>query len=316
MQFSKMLTDNDIAQKRLNVDTLQMNLGNLCNQACRHCHVEASPKGQDNMQREVFERVLELIDKSTIKPNTVDLTGGAPEMNPNFRWFVKKLSERNISIIDRCNLTVLYEPDQEGLAEFLASNQVKIVASLPCYSQENVDKQRGNGVFDKSIRALRQLNQLGYGASDELTLDLVYNPLGASLPPAQEKLQADYKKNLKEWFGISFNNLYTITNMPIKRFLEDLERQNKFDDYMSVLVNAFNPVAAKNMMCFSLISIGFDGKIYDCDFNQMTDLPAPGSPDLWSIENFNQLVNKPIHWADHCFGCSAGAGSSCGGSLV
>lgn len=314
--FTNYLEKYEIATTRENLETLQINLGNLCNQACRHCHVEASPKGQDNMTTAIFERILELIDQGPTKPKTVDLTGGAPEMNPNFRWFVKELKRREIDVLDRCNLTVLYESDQEDLAEFLAYHEVKIVASLPCYSEDNVDKQRGNGVFEKSIRALRQFNQLGYAKNDRLTLDLVYNPLGPSLPPSQDKLEIDYKKNLMEWFGISFNHLYTITNMPIKRFLEDLKRQKKHDEYMTTLINAFNPQAAKNMMCYSLISISHDGKIYDCDFNQMTNLPSEGRPDLWSIKSFNDMIDKQITWANHCFGCSAGAGSSCGGSLT
>lgn len=314
--FTNYLEKYEIATTRENLETLQINLGNLCNQACRHCHVEASPKGQDNMTTAIFERILELIDQGPTKPKTVDLTGGAPEMNPIFRWFVKELKRREIDVLDRCNLTVLYESDQEDLAEFLAYHEVKIVASLPCYSEDNVDKQRGNGVFEKSIRALRQFNQLGYAKNDRLTLDLVYNPLGPSLPPSQDKLEIDYKKNLMEWFGISFNHLYTITNMPIKRFLEDLKRQKKHDEYMTTLINAFNPQAAKNMMCYSLISISHDGKIYDCDFNQMTNLPSEGRPDLWSIKSFNDMIDKQITWANHCFGCSAGAGSSCGGSLT
>ncbi|PIP91391.1 MAG: radical SAM protein [Bdellovibrionales bacterium CG12_big_fil_rev_8_21_14_0_65_38_15] len=314
--FTSYLEKYEIPATRQNLETLQINLGNLCNQACRHCHVEASPKGQDNMTTAIFERILELIDQGTTKPKTVDLTGGAPEMNPNFRWFVKELKRREIDVLDRCNLTVLYESDQEDLAEFLAYHEVKIVASLPCYSEDNVDKQRGNGVFEKSIRALRQFNQLGYAKNDRLTLDLVYNPLGPSLPPSQDKLEVDYKENLMEWFGISFNHLYTITNMPIKRFLEDLKRQKKYDEYMTTLINAFNPQAAKNMMCYSLISISHDGKIYDCDFNQMTNLPSAGRPDLWSIKSFNDMIDKQITWANHCFGCSAGAGSSCGGSLT
>jgi len=219
-------------------------------------------------------------------------------------------------MIDRCNLTVLFEPGQEDLAEFLAEHKVQVVASLPCYSKENVDKQRGQGVFEKSIRGLRNLNQLGYARESGLTLDLVYNPLSAVLPPSQEKLEKDYKANLKDWFDIEFNNLYTITNMPIKRFLEDLERSGKFEEYQQTLIDAFNPSAAANMMCFNLISIGYDGQIYDCDFNQMLELNSKNKPTIWDIENFDQIKNEEIIWGQHCYGCSAGAGSSCGGSLV
>lgn len=314
MKFQNRLTANQIQTTRRSIDTLQINVGKLCNQACRHCHVEAGPNRTENMEREGFERLVELIDNSNI--STVDLTGGAPELNPHFRWFVEQVRKRNINVLDRCNLTVLYEPGQEDLAQFLAHNQVQVVASLPCYSEDNVDKQRGNGVFDKSIRGLRQLNQLGYGSDENLKLDLVYNPQGASLPPSQEKLQIDYKKNLKEWFDIDFDNLYTITNMPIKRFLDDLNRHGKYQEYLETLVNAFNPTAAANMMCFNLVSIGYDGQIYDCDFNQMLDLNSIERPTLWTVQSFDQLINKEIVWGEHCHGCSAGAGSSCGGSLT
>tara|TARA_R110000868_G_scaffold175888_8_gene413147 strand:+ start:3268 stop:4212 length:945 start_codon:yes stop_codon:yes gene_type:complete len=314
MNFKNRLLQNQIPTTRHSIDTLQINVGKLCNQACRHCHVEAGPTRTENMERAGFERLLELIDQSKI--STIDLTGGAPEMNPSFRWFVTEVRKRNITVLDRCNLTVMYEPGQADLAQFLADQQVQVVASLPCYSEDNVDKQRGNGVFDKSIRGLRQLNQLGYGKGQGLQLDLVYNPTGATLPPSQEKLQADYKKNLKEWFDIDFDNLYTITNMPIKRFLDDLNRQGKYEEYLETLVNAFNPTAAANMMCFNLVSIGYDGQIYDCDFNQMLDLNSVKKPSIWTIENFDQLINNEIVWGDHCHGCSAGAGSSCGGSLT
>ncbi|MBH47530.1 MAG: radical SAM protein [Halobacteriovorax sp.] len=314
MNFKTRLTQNKIQTTRKSIDTLQINVGKLCNQACRHCHVEAGPTRTENMEREGFDRLLHLIDQSSI--SMLDLTGGAPEMNPNFRWFVSEVRKRNITVLDRCNLTVMYEPGQADLAQFLADHKVQIVASLPCYSQDNVDKQRGNGVFDKSIRALRQLNQLGYGKGQGLQLDLVYNPTGPTLPPAQDKLQSDYKKNLKEWFDIDFDNLYTITNMPIKRFLDDLNRQGKYEEYLETLVNAFNPNAAANMMCFNLVSIGYDGQIYDCDFNQMLDLNSVKKPTIWTIENFDQLINNEIVWGEHCHGCSAGAGSSCGGSLT
>jgi len=314
MMFLSRLQENQLPVMRKSIDTLQINLGKLCNQACRHCHVEAGPTRTENMTKDIFDRLLSLIDQSQVK--TIDMTGGAPELNAHFRWFVKEVSKRNITMIDRCNLTVLFEPGQEDLAEFLAEHKVQVVASLPCYSKENVDKQRGQGVFEKSIRGLRNLNQLGYARESGLTLDLVYNPLSAVLPPSQEKLEKDYKANLKEWFDIEFNNLYTITNMPIKRFLEDLERSGKFEEYQQTLIDAFNPSAAANMMCFNLISIGYDGQIYDCDFNQMLELNSKNKPTIWDIENFDQIKNEEIIWGQHCYGCSAGAGSSCGGSLV
>jgi len=260
---------------------------------------------------ETFERLLLLIKNSpTIK--TIDITGGAPELNPYFKKLVKFSRELGLEIIDRCNLTVLFEPGQEDTALFLKENKVRIVASLPCYSKENVEAQRGKDVFDKSIRALRLLNSLGYGSS-QLILDLVYNPIGPFLPPSQKKLQEKYKTELKELFGIEFNQLFTITNMPIKRFLDDLKRSNKLNEYMELLVNSFNPSSAQSVMCRSLISIGWDGKIYDCDFNQMLEMPIG---NIREISSFEDLTKEPITFANHCFGCSAGEGSSCTGTLI
>ncbi|HLK09466.1 MAG TPA: arsenosugar biosynthesis radical SAM (seleno)protein ArsS, partial [Candidatus Angelobacter sp.] len=248
--------------------------------------------------------------------HTVDITGGAPELNPNFRTLVSASRRMGKQVIDRCNLTVLFEPGHETLAEFLAANQVEITASLPCYTESNVDQQRGKGAFEKSIRALRLLNAIGYGRKTSgLTLNLVYNPLGASLPPPQQKLEDDYKVQLRDNFGIEFDRLFTITNMPIKRFAEFLVREGKHEAYMALLTNHFNPATVEGLMCRDLVSIGWDGRIYDCDFNQMLDLETPGGKNIWEIDSFSELAQKPIATDGHCFGCTAGAGSSCGGSL-
>ena len=304
-----------VSRKILRV--LQVNLGKLCNQACHHCHVEAGPKRTELMEQRTIDRLLTLLDR-TPNLHTVDITGGAPELNPHFRYWVREVRSRNRKMIDRCNLTVLFEKGQEETAVFLAAHRVNVTASLPCYSKENVDAQRGGGVFDKSIRALRLLNELGYGKNGSgLELDLVYNPLGAFLPPPQEKLEADYKKELSELFGITFNRLFTITNMPIKRFLQQLIRENKQEDYMTFLVNAFNATTVQNLMCRDLVSVSWDGKIFDCDFNQMLEIPVNGyNKTIWEIESFEELAKVDIAFADHCYGCTAGAGSSCGGSLV
>jgi len=301
--------------RRREVKTLQINVGKLCNQACHHCHVEAGPKRTEIMPANVAERIMTLLG-ATPSIHTVDITGGAPELNANFRWLVSESRRMGKQVIDRCNLTVLFEPEQETLAEFLADNQVEITASLPCYTESNVDQQRGKGAFEKSIRALRLLNGIGYGRKvPGLTLNLVYNPLGASLPPLQDKLEADYKKQLRENFAIEFDRLFTITNMPIKRFAEFLLREEKHEAYMALLTNHFNPATVDGLMCRDLVSIGWDGKIYDCDFNQMLDLETPGGKTVWEIESFTELAEKSIATGSHCFGCTAGAGSSCGGSL-
>ncbi|PIR18058.1 MAG: radical SAM protein [Deltaproteobacteria bacterium CG11_big_fil_rev_8_21_14_0_20_49_13] len=314
--------ENNLVEHRIDIthkplEILQVNVGKLCNQACHHCHVEAGPKRTEIMEKRTVDRLIELLDQSpTIY--TVDITGGAPELNPHFRTLVAAARQRNKEVIDRCNLTVFFEKGQEETAHFLKAHQVKVVASLPCYSKKNVDAQRGGGVFDKSIRALLLLNELGYGKNDSgLTLDLVYNPLGAFLPPSQEKLELDYKKELHELFGIEFNHLFTITNMPIKRFLDQLVRENKYEEYMTLLANNFNATAASIVMCRNLISIGWDGNIYDCDFNQMLDIPSGKTKtNIWDIETFDQINKSPIAFANHCYGCTAGAGSSCGGKLI
>lgn len=317
VSFNKKINEHHIELKRISIETLQINVGKMCNQACHHCHVEAGPARTEIMTEKTIDRIIELMKRSP-DLKTIDLTGGAPEMNPHFRKLVLAARSMNLEVIDRCNLTILYEKGQEDLADFLKANQVHIVASLPCYTKDNVDKQRGRGVFDKSIEALKHLNSLGYGAAgSNLILDLVYNPGGAFLPGAQAKLEADYKRELKHYFNLEFNHLYTITNMPIKRFLDDLNRQGKYEMYMELLVNNFNPKAAESVMCKSLISIGWDGQIYDCDFNQMLEIPANAKKvTLWDIEEFQDMRNKSIALANHCYGCTAGAGSSCGGATA
>jgi radical SAM/Cys-rich protein len=301
--------------RRFDVTTLQINVGKLCNQACHHCHVDAGPKRAEIMNSAVADRILDLLAASP-SIQIVDITGGAPELNPNFRRLVGVSRALGRRVIDRCNLTILFEPGQQDLPEFLRQNKVEITASLPCYTAENVDKQRGKGVFDKSIRALRRLNELGYGMpASELVLNLVYNPLGAFLPGVQEKLETDYKKQLREHFEIEFHHLFTLTNMPINRFSEFLLENGEMESYMSLLVNHFNPATVDRLMCRSLISVSWDGKLYDCDFNQMLELEAPGRKTIWDLKEFMELGRREIATGSHCFGCTAGAGSSCGGSL-
>jgi radical SAM/Cys-rich protein len=299
---------------------LQINVGKLCNQACHHCHVDAGPKRTEIMQPETVERVLQLLaDTPAIR--TVDITGGAPELNPNFDWLIREARRLGRHVIDRCNLTALLEPGRETLVEFFAAHEVEVVASLPCYTAENVDKQRGRGVFDQSIRVLHLLNGIGYGLPESnLKLNLVYNPLGTSLPPAQEQLEADYKKQLQHHFGISFHKLFTLTNMPIKRFSDSLNQTGQYAAYMGLLVNHFNPTTLPRVMCRSMISVGWDGMLYDCDFNQMLEIglgTRENQPrSIWEISSLSGLAGKPIATGSHCFGCTAGAGSSCLGTLV
>ncbi len=301
------------------VTALQVNVGKLCNMACHHCHVEAGPRRTEVMPPEVAERVLELLEKNP-SVELLDLTGGAPELNPNFHRLVSDARRLGRRVIDRCNLTVLFEPGMEDLGEFLADNRVEVVASLPCYQPENVEKQRGKGAFDKSIEALRRLNALGYGQPRSgLVLDLVYNPVGASLPPAQAGLEAVYRRELGRLFGIAFSRLLTITNMPIKRFAHLLERTAKFETYMSLLVNHFNPATVPGLMCRSLVSVGWDGALYDCDFNQMLELDLGaadrGPRTIWDVTTLDAIAGARVATGSHCFGCTAGAGSSCGGAL-
>ena len=314
-KFLNLTSSKSVKFIRKEIKTLQVNVGKLCNQACHHCHVDAGPKRKEIMQRNIFEKIISLLKKKN-SVDTIDITGGAPELNPHFRFFVKELRLLGKNIIDRCNLTVLFEQGQEDTAEFLANNEIKIIASLPCYEKDNVDSQRGKGVFQKSILALKNLNSLGYGKDGSLELNLVYNPVGMHLPPSQETLEKSYKIFLKENYDITFNNLFTITNMPISRYAHNLKRTGKMEEYMQLLIDNFNPKAAQNVMCKELISISWDGKVYDCDFNQMLDIPVNfNSLNIMRINNLND-IGKNIAVANHCFGCTAGSGSSCGGSLT
>jgi len=299
------------------VTTLQINVTLRCNLACHHCHVESSPKRKEAMDERTVARILELLEQSP-DVRTLDITGGAPEMHPGFRELVRGARSLGRDVIDRCNLTILYEEGFEDIGEFLAEQGAIVVASLPCYSKENVEAQRGRNVFDRSIEALRQLNRLGYAQPESrLRLDLVYNPLGPSLPPAQKELEGQYRKELWDLFQIRFNQLYTITNMPIRRFGDQLRRRNQYSEYMSLLVNHFNPVAADEVMCRDLVSVSHDGTLYDCDFNHALGMPLLGaSTDIWSLESLSELEDQPISTASHCFACTAGSGSSCGGALV
>jgi radical SAM/Cys-rich protein len=297
--------------------TLQLNVGRRCDLACHHCHVEAGPLRTESIDRRGAERVLEVLRRDPALA-TLDLTGGAPELNEHFRLLVRGARELGRSVIDRCNLTVLFEPGQQDTPEFLAEHGVRVVASLPCYTADNVDAQRGRRVFDRSIQALRRLNALGYGkAGSHLALDLVYHPLGPSLPPPQATLEERYREELRALFGVEFHHLLTLTNMPIKRFAHALARDGRAAEYMALLVNHFNPATVPGLMCRDTISVGWDGALYDCDFNQMLELPLGGGPsDLWQLDDPQALEGRPVATASHCFGCTAGAGSSCGGSLA
>ena len=313
--FSPGLTD-EVTRDVLT--TLQINLGKVCNQACHHCHVDAGPKRTEAMSSDTMVRVIELLDGCT-SIDTVDITGGAPELNPHFKELVRTARRLDKTVIDRCNLTILMEDGQEDLAEFLAAQGVKVIASLPCYTADNVDKQRGKGVFGASIDGLRRLNALGYGKPETgLELDLVYNPGGAFLPPSQAALELDYRERLFNDFGVSFSNLLTLTNLPVNRFAEGLARRGELAAYEELLRDNFNPETVNGLMCRSMISVSWDGYLYDCDFNQMLEMPLEGSAErvsLWSIESLDELIGRKVRTAKHCFGCTAGAGSSCGGAL-
>ncbi|HEY6006571.1 MAG TPA: arsenosugar biosynthesis radical SAM (seleno)protein ArsS [Anaeromyxobacter sp.] len=318
--FDGALRENGLELVRGEVRTLQVNVGKLCNMACHHCHVEAGPKRTERMSRYVAERVVEILAANP-RVELLDLTGGAPEMNESFRFLVTEARRLGRRVIDRCNLTVLFEPGLEDLAEFLAANEVHVVASLPCYQAENVEKQRGRGAFGKSILALWNLNALGYGRpGSALRLDLVYNPLGASLPPPQARLEAKYREELARLFGIEFHQLLTLTNMPIQRFARFLERSGQLDRYLALLVNHFNPATVPELMCRSLLSVAWDGRLHDCDFNQMLDIElggaaARGPKTVWDATSLDALAGSRIATGGHCFGCTAGAGSSCSGAL-
>ena len=298
------------------IEIFQINVGKLCNQTCKHCHVDAGPDRKEIMTRETMELCLEALAPTAIP--TVDITGGAPELNPHFRWLVTEIKKLGRHVMDRCNLSVLLLPSQRGLAEFLAQNQVEVIASLPYFIAARTDAQRGEGVFDKSIEALRLLNRLGYGREGSgFTLDLAYNPTGAFLPPPQASVEADFKRELLDRYGVVFNSLYAITNLPISRFLEFLLATNNYGRYMNRLIQAYNPRAAAGVMCRNTISIGWEGTLYDCDFNQMLDLPVSGGAPA-HIRDFaaGALDSRRIVTGQHCYGCTAGAGSSCGGTTV
>jgi len=305
------------AIRRARLETLQVNLGYKCNQSCVHCHVNAGPNRTEMMSRETITDVLAFVDVSGVKK--VDLTGGAPELNVHFRELVLGVRELGVHVIDRCNLTILEEPGQEGLAEFLAAQRVEVIASLPCYLEDNVDRQRGKGVFDKSLRAIARLNALGYArAGKGLELNLVYNPQGPSLPPAQESLEADYKRVLGERYGVSFNRLFTLVNMPIQRFGSTLVSKGQFNEYMALLHRSHREENLAGVMCRSLISVDWQGYVYDCDFNQMLDLPLKldGRKRAHLSDLIgHELAGHSITVRDHCYGCTAGQGSSCGGAL-
>jgi radical SAM/Cys-rich protein len=318
--FSQALADGGLAPLRAtDIDVLQINVGKRCNQTCRHCHVDAGPSRREVMNRETMCQCLRFITRAGVR--VVDITGGAPEMNPDFRWFVTESRGLGCHVIDRCNLTILMAAGFEDLPEFLAGHDVEIVASLPCYLAENTDSQRGNGVFEKSIAALRKLNVLGYGQPDSgLVLNLVYNPLGPTLPPEQASLESAYRRELAARFGVIFNRLYTITNMPISRFLDDLVTHGKLDEYIQLLIDCYNPAAVAGLMCRSTLSVGWDGRLYDCDFNQMLELGLdPGHPtSIHHVDDasLRTLAERLIVTGQHCFGCTAGAGSSCQGAIV
>lgn len=300
--------------RRNRLETLQLNLGYLCNLSCIHCHVNAGPKRKELMGRENMELALDVARRRGVR--TLDLTGGSPEMNPHFRWLVQSARRIGLHVMDRLNPTIIEESGYEWVADFLADNKVEAVASLPCYSEANVDEQRGNGVFEASIRALQKLNARGYGrAGSGLVLNLVYNPNGAFLPPPQAALESDYRRLLGERFGIEFNNLYALANMPIKRFGSWLLSRNKFEDYMATLREAHQASNLDAVMCRSLLSVDWRGYLYDCDFNQMLDIPAGGAGRLHLRELLQTDLPQGIAVARHCYGCTAGQGSSCGGAL-
>jgi radical SAM/Cys-rich protein len=298
------------------VQVLQVNVGKRCNQTCRHCHVDAGPDRREVMSRQTMQDCLDVLARTGI--SVLDITGGAPEINPQFRWFVVAARRLGCHVIDRCNLTILLAPGHQDLPVFLAEQRIEVVASLPCYLPENTDAQRGEGVFDQSIAALQRLNAVGYGQPDSgLVLTLVHNPVGPSLPPSQAELEAAYRQELQTRYGIVFNRLYTITNMPISRFLEDLLQSGQYDRYMQKLIDAYNPAAAAGLMCRTTLSVGWDGRLYDCDFNQMLDLQlAPSLPQHIRDFDIRQLEQRTIVTGQHCYGCTAGCGSGCQGAIV
>ena len=315
-EFNDTLVAHNVAMRRARPEILQLNVGKICNLTCIHCHVNAGPGRREMMTRVTIDKILAWLEPTDIP--IVDVTGGAPEMIPDFKYLILELKKQHQPrhLIDRCNLTIFLAPGYEDLAEFLREHTVEIVASMPCYTPENVEEQRGEGVFDASISALQLLNQLGYGIDPQLPLHLVYNPVGIALPPDQSELKADYKRELKNSYGILFNDLYTITNLPIARFLSYLKQNAKYEEYMELLVESFNPRAVEGLMCRNTISVGWEGDVFDCDFNQMLNLPLADNNRkfLWDID-IQSLENLPIQTRNHCYGCTAGAGSSCTGSI-
>jgi radical SAM/Cys-rich protein len=303
--------------RRARLETVQVNLGYRCNQTCLHCHVNAGPRRTEMMSRETVDQVIDLLRVSGAQ--SLDLTGGAPELNQHFRYLVAASRRAGVHVMDRCNLTILLEPGQEDLAEFLAAQEVEVVASLPCYLEDNVDAQRGDGVFDKSVEALKRLNALGYGLEGSgLDLSLVYNPQGPALPPPQAPLEADYRAHLQSEYGVRFTRLFTLANMPIQRFGSTLISKGQFDSYMTLLRQAHQDANLESVMCRNLISVDWEGYLYDCDFNQMLGLPVRlnGSPRAHVTDLIGKdIEGHPILVADHCYGCTAGQGSSCGGAL-
>lgn len=314
--FQQKLAAHGLELRAASVETLQVNVGKLCNQACKHCHVDASPKRTEIMTRETAEQVLEALQRHRIP--SLDLTGGAPELNPSFRWLVTQARALDTHVMVRHNLTVMFEPGQEDLPDFFRAHQIEVISSLPYFQEQQTDAQRGNGVFTKSIEAIRKLNAVGYGVEGSgLLLNLVYNPVGAFLPPAQSAIEADFKRELLTRYGLTFNHLYTITNMPIKRFLEYLRRSGNEERYLRKLVEAFNPSAVAGVMCRSLVSVDWTGKLYDCDFNQMLELSvADEVPQTIAEFDSVKFAERRIVTGAHCFGCTAGAGSSCGGAVA
>lgn len=308
--------EGNTALRASGIEVLQVNLGKLCNQTCRHCHVDAGPDRREVMSRETVDECLAALQRSAIP--ILDITGGAPELNPHFRYLVNEARQMGRRVIDRSNLTILLAPGFADLPKFLARQEVEVVASLPCYLEVNCDLQRGSGVFQRSLEALRRLNECGYGQSESsLSLTLVYNPLGPSLPPVESKLEADYRRELRERYAVEFTRLITITNMPISRFLDDLLASGKYESYMRTLVEAFNPATVEAVMCRTTLSVDWQGRLFDCDFNQMLDLELDsGLPSHIRDFDFVELATRQIVTRRHCFGCTAGAGSSCQGTLA
>ncbi len=314
--FMARLSENNLKLTRKAPKILQLNTGKICNLTCIHCHVNAGPHRKEIITRGTIDQILDWLESTTIE--TVDLTGGTPEMVPDYRYLVERIRGMGKRVMDRCNLTILNEPGYEWVPDFYVEHGIEVVASMPCYSPANVNEQRGEGVFDSSIKALQTLNALSYGINPELPLNLVYNPVGASLPPEQGQLEADYKRELKKHFGIVFNQLYAITNMPIARFTSYLKRKGTYQDYMELLLENFNPGSVEGLMCRDTISVDWEGRVYDCDFNQQLGLHHRQNADtvnLWDLD-LEIWSNTPIKTDSHCYGCTAGQGSSCGGATI